>query len=129
MSSRETARILVVEDDHAIRQLIVWMLEDRGYMVTSAGNGRDAVEIAAAWRPDLVILDLGLPYIDGVGVSSHVRELGEHAPRVIVVSADRAANQKALAMGAFTLITKPFDIDVLTDAVELALEKPAAASR
>jgi len=126
MAPRDPDVILVVEDDPAIRQLILWMLDDRGYNVVSASDGREALNCATQYQPSLVILDLGLPIYDGVHVAGALRAGNGPAPELIVVSADRDAQRKAVSMGASTLIHKPFDIDVLLDAVDQVMSRSAS---
>ena len=126
MAPRDPDVILVVEDDPAIRQLILWMLDDRGYNVVSASDGREALNCATQYQPSLVILDLGLPIYDGVRVAGALRAGNHPAPELIVVSADRDAQRKAASIGASTLIHKPFDIDVLLDAVDQVMSRPAS---
>ena len=57
--------VLVVEDDSDLRQTIQWMLEDEGFLVETASDGREALDLAAQRKPSLVVLDMGLPIIDG----------------------------------------------------------------
>jgi two-component system alkaline phosphatase synthesis response regulator PhoP len=114
--------ILVVEDNASIRQLVQWALEDEGLRVVTASDGPEAIEKAAHFKPALILLDLGLPLMDGVAVSAELRSRQGASPPILVVSADRAAPDKAARIGALGLITKPFDLNELVGAVLGALD-------
>lgn len=121
--------ILVVDDEVAIRRLARVALERAGYRTAEAGTAREAAERAAADRPALVLLDLGLPDRDGLELIGAFRK---HAA-VIVVSARDATDEKvaALDLGADDYVTKPFDTDELLARVRVALrhrERPDGAS-
>lgn len=104
--------LLVVEDDAQLCSLMVMLLEEEGYPVEVAIDGRQAVQRASATRPSLVILDLGLPYLDGQEVGAQLRaRYGEGLP-LIVVTADRQGAERAAALGA-AYLRKPFDLDAL----------------
>lgn len=105
---QKTPRILVVEDEAQMRRLLRHTLEVSGYEVFEAATGEEAVLQAVQCQPEMVVLDLGLPDIDGAVVLSRLREWSE-AP-VIVVSARHGENDKiaALDAGANDYITKPF---------------------
>jgi DNA-binding response OmpR family regulator len=113
------APILVVDDDPRMRQTIQWALEDQGFVVELASDGRDAVERATVRRPSLVVLDMGLPLLDGVGVARALRAVhGRHTPPILTISADSRADQKAQWAGAFAYLSKPFELDDLLAAVQ-----------
>jgi len=116
-------RVLLVEDDHAISELMQTVLHDMGLSVDVAGNGLRALELADINPPNLVILDLGLPEMYGTTVADNLRQRYANLP-VMVVSAlsSSAVAQDAWEMGAFTYITKPFELDVFTAAVERGLK-------
>jgi two-component system, OmpR family, KDP operon response regulator KdpE len=106
-------RVLLVDDDPQMVRAVRVNLSARGYTVTSAYTGRQALAEAAAVRPDVVVLDLGLPDLDGVAV---ITDLRRWTPVPIVVLSGRAASGdkvEALDAGADDYVTKPFDIDEL----------------
>ena len=106
-------RVLLVDDDPQIVRAIRVNLTARGYTVSSAYTGRQALAEAVAVRPDVVVLDLGLPDLDGVAV---ITDLRRWTPVPIVVLSGRAASGdkvEALDAGADDYVTKPFDIDEL----------------
>lgn len=112
--------ILVVEDDAQVRQTITWTFEAEGLPVAAAPNGRRALELATHQRPSLLVLDLGLPDIDGYGVAAGIRAVHGAVP-ILVITADGRAEEKAQRVGAFGYLHKPFDLDELVAVVLEAL--------
>ncbi len=100
--------ILIVEDEEAISGFISAILTSNNFNVIKTGKGKDAVSMAASYRPDLILLDLGLPDLDGVEVIKSIREWADIP--IIVVSARGHEREKveALDLGADDYITKPF---------------------
>ena len=118
----DRAMILVVEDDAAVRDVIRVTLEEEGYAVQVARDGVEAVGSATARRPALIVLDWGLPGLDGGGVATAVRAAyGRGAPPIVLVSAEPALDEKAQAAGACAFVRKPFDLDNLIETVDMAL--------
>ena len=113
-------RILVVDDESAIRRLARAALERAGMAVRDAGNAREAMLFANAERPDLVLLDLGLPDRDGLELVPLLKARGL---AVIIVSARDATAEKvaALDLGADDYVTKPFDSEELLARIRAAL--------
>ena len=105
--------ILVVEDDPAVQNLITTTLETQGYRFLTAADGETAILEAASHNPDVVLLDLGLPDIDGVTVFEKVRSWS--AMPIIVISARSEDTDKigALDAGADDYLTKPFSVEEL----------------
>lgn len=106
--------ILVVEDEPPILRALVMNLTHRGYEVTPAETGTEAIEEVRARPPDLLVLDLGLPDLDGLQVIQRVRTMIPTLP-VIVLSARTTSYDKvrALDLGAVDYVTKPFDMNEL----------------
>ena len=115
--------ILVVEDDPRIREIIRWALEDEGYAVTTAADGRQALERAAAAPPALVVLDMMLPILDGPAVAAGLRAAPRPMPPIVLVTADGRAAEKAARVGAFAYLHKPFDLDDLIAVVRRGLAR------
>ncbi|WP_174296506.1 response regulator transcription factor [Sphingomonas bacterium] len=115
------ARILIVDDEAAIRRLLRNTLERAGYAVVEAINGRDALVRAGADYPDAILLDLGLPDRDGLSLIPLLRSDGDTV--ILVVSARDATDEKvaALDLGADDYVTKPFDTDELLARLRVAL--------
>jgi len=116
-------RVLVVDDEPALRRTLEVNLGARGYEVELAPNGDHALRAAAAHRPDAVLLDLGLPDLDGVEVLERLR--GWTSVPVIVLTARDAEAQKvrALDAGADDYVTKPFGMDELAARLRAALRR------
>lgn len=113
--------LLIVEDDKAIVHFISSILSVNEYRTLYAGTGREAISLIASYRPDVVLLDLGLPDIDGLDVLKTVRQWSE-VP-IIVVSARGREQEKvqALDLGADDYITKPFGTAELLARIRTAL--------
>jgi two-component system, OmpR family, KDP operon response regulator KdpE len=116
-------RILVVDDEPNILATIVPLLRGRGYDVFTAMTGQSALESVERDAPDLVVLDLGLPDIDGVIVCSQIRE--SHTTPIVVLSARGGEHDKvrALDAGADDYVTKPFGTEELLARIRVALRR------
>ena len=110
-------RILVVDDDESIRQFIAMALGDRGYEIFTAEHGRAALERIATTPPDLILLDMRMPVMDGWAFAQAYRKApGPHAP-VVVLTAARDAEQYANQIAADAFLPKPFDLRSLHEVV------------
>jgi len=107
------SRILVVDDDRRVRQSIRWILEDEGYLVTEAADGGEALGLIAQSVPDLVVLDLTMPNVDGYGLADALES--REGPRVpiLLVTADGHARAKAERLHAYAYLRKPFAVEEL----------------
>lgn len=116
-------RVLVVDDEPAIVRALVINLKARSYEVDSAHDGADALRLAAARPPDVVVLDLGLPDMDGVEVIRSLR--GWTRVPILVLSARHASGEKvqALDAGADDYVTKPFGMDELLARLRAAVRR------
>jgi CheY-like chemotaxis protein len=114
--------ILIVDDDHGLRATLSAVLEDEGYTVVTAFDGRDALEKIEAAPPALMLLDIGMPRMDGYELVEELerRGLRTRIP-VLVVTADGRAEEKARRVGAQGWVAKPFTIEGLTAQVSRAL--------
>ena len=114
-------RILVVDDEPAILRFLQASLESQGYIVATAANARTALDMVKRHTADLVVLDLGLPDVDGLDVIRHIREGGETLPIIILSSRENEnAKVRALDLGADDYVTKPFGIDELLARIRTA---------
>jgi two-component system, OmpR family, KDP operon response regulator KdpE len=123
------ARILLVDDEPSIQRSVAQLLRSRGYDVDVAGTGGDALRHVTQYRPDLIVLDLGLPDISGVEVCQHIRVESETVP-IVVLSAHRSEADKvnALELGADDYVTKPFGPDELVARIKVALRRVRLAA-
>jgi two-component system, OmpR family, KDP operon response regulator KdpE len=119
------AVILVVEDDEETRAAVVRELHLRGYDVAEAPDGRSALERWERRRPDLVLLDLGLPDVDGLQVIRRIRR--DAATPIVILSGRYEEREKvqALEAGADDYVTKPFGVDELNARLRVALRHAA----
>ncbi|HLY88373.1 MAG TPA: response regulator transcription factor [Acetobacteraceae bacterium] len=114
-------RILVVDDEPAILRFLRAGLGSQNYLVIEAQTGQAAIDAARQHRADLIVLDLGLPDIDGLEVIRHLREAGVALPIIVLSSRENeAAKVTALDLGADDYITKPFGIDELLARIRAA---------
>jgi two-component system, OmpR family, KDP operon response regulator KdpE len=116
-------QILLVDDEVSIQRAMAPLLRSRGYMVSTAGTAQEALDVFDRERPDLVILDLGLPDMDGTAVCRHVRERADTP--ILILSARGAEKDKvtALDQGADDYVTKPFGPEELMARVRAALRR------
>ncbi len=121
--------VLVVEDDTPLRRALRTSLRARSLDVVECASGQDALVLVADRRPDVVLLDLGLPDIDGVEVLRRMRSFSE-VPVVVLTARDRQSDKiAALDAGADDYVTKPFDIEELLARVRAVLRRvPQSAS-
>ncbi|SIQ46708.1 response regulator [Aquipseudomonas alcaligenes] len=122
MTSNQTT-ILVIDDEAQIRKFLRISLSAQGYKVVEAGNGRDGLAQAALARPDLVVLDLGLPDMDGRDVLSELREWSQVPVLVLSVRASEGEKVLALDGGANDYVTKPFAIQEFLARVRVLLRQ------
>ncbi|MBK0869304.1 MAG: response regulator [Saccharopolyspora sp.] len=117
-------RVLVAEDEALIRLDLVEMLKEEGYQVVGeAGDGQEAVRLAEELRPDLVILDIKMPKMDGIEAASNIA--GERIAPVVILTAfsQRDLVERARDAGAMAYLVKPFAKRDLVPAVELAVSR------
>lgn len=124
MTTKETS-ILVVEDDSQIRQFLKVGLESNGYRYLEAVQGKQGLTEAATRNPDIVILDLGLPDIDGIDFLKNIREWSK-VPVLVLTARGREQDKiNALDQGADDYLTKPFGIGELLARIRVALRHAA----
>jgi len=125
MAQSQIAKILTIDDEFLLRQSIVAYLEDSGFTVLEAENGRSGLEIFRAEKPDLVLSDLQMPEMGGLEVLAHLTKEAPDTP-VIVVSGAGGMSEviEALRLGAWDYVTKPItDLAVLEHAICKSLER------
>ncbi len=121
---RQPRTILIAEDSDDFRLMLTAFLEGRGYEVACATNGAEAVEAARARTPDLVLMDLGLPGVDGLSAAREIGKLlSSEAPPVLIISAYDSSEFRAEALeaGCVGYMVKPVDPEALLRTVKLLL--------
>src|SRR6202789_3025241 len=118
-------KILLVDDEAAIVQSLRYNLEKNGYLVTSAGDGRTAVALAASEEPDLVILDIMLPILDGIEACKEIRK-SSSVPIIMLTAKDQEFDKVlALELGADDYVTKPFSLGEIMARIKARLRRAA----
>ncbi len=118
------ASLLVVEDEPNIRELLATSLRFAGFEVTTAADGQSALESASAHSPDLVVLDVMLPDMDGFEVTRRLRESGRLLPIVFVTARDSVEDKiKGLTVGGDDYVTKPFSLEEVVARIRAVLRR------
>lgn len=120
------AHILIIDDERAIRRLLRAALSAHGYEVHEAAGGEEGLQIAATQHPDVIILDLGLPDLDGVQVTRRLREWTQTPIIILSVRGSEEDKIAALDAGADDYLTKPFGTGELTARIRVALRRAQA---
>ena len=124
MGTDSEARLLVVEDEPNIRELLAPSLRFAGFEVHTASNGTEAIRLAGSLEPDLVVLDVMLPDLDGFAVTRRIRESGKHIPIVFVTARDSLDDKiKGLTVGGDDYVTKPFSLDEVVARIRAVLRR------
>lgn len=119
--SDPVTRVLVVDDDHSVRDLVQTVLDEEGYRVKLAADGASALEAIEVDPPEIMILDIMMPVVDGWTVLRTLRAGGTARTRIIVLTArtNEADWLRAYRLGADHYLTKPFTVSELLDAIEM----------
>lgn len=122
------AKLLVVDDEPNIRELLSTSLRFAGFEVIAAANGREALEAAEAHNPDLAVLDVMLPDMDGFSVTRKLRATGRHFPVVFLTARDETEDKvTGLTVGGDDYVTKPFSLDEVVARIRAVLRRTAPA--
>ncbi|OPY56155.1 MAG: KDP operon transcriptional regulatory protein KdpE [Pelotomaculum sp. PtaU1.Bin035] len=125
MENKKGARILIIDDEKQIRRLLKVTLDGHGYEVEEAASGQDGLDQAAARKPDLIVLDLGLPDMDGLEVIKRLREWSRTPVIILSVREQEKDKIAALDAGADDYVTKPFSMGELLARIRAALRHAA----
>ncbi len=116
-------RVLIVDDENAIRRFLRAALNAQGYVVSEAATGWEALNAVIAQRPDIIVLDLGLPDMDGVEVTRRLREWSQTPVIILSVREQEGDKISALDAGADDYLTKPFSSGELMARIRVALRR------
>jgi len=122
----EGPKVLVVDDEPNIRELVQVALNFHGFAVTTSATGADALQLTEAYRPDLIVLDVLLPDIDGFEVCRRLRSVANDVPVIFLTARDATADTvTGLTIGGDDYITKPFSVEALIARVRAVLRRTA----
>jgi two-component system OmpR family response regulator len=122
----QNPKVLVIDDEPNIRELVQVALNFHGCVVTTGATGRDALQLAYAYEPDLIVLDVLLPDIDGFEVCRQLRSVANDVPVIFLTARDATADTiTGLAIGGDDYITKPFSVEALVARVRAVLRRTA----
>ncbi|MEU2539917.1 response regulator transcription factor [Streptomyces iakyrus] len=126
---RDTQRILIVDDEPAVREALQRSLAFEGYGTEVAVDGADALEKAAAYRPDLVVLDIQMPRMDGLTAARRIRATGDTTPILMLTARDTVGDRvTGLDAGADDYLVKPFELDELFARIRALLRRSTYAA-
>ncbi len=123
-------KILIVEDDAQMARLLYRQLDASGYAPVNAYSGEDGLKLARGERPDLVLLDIGLPGMDGTTLCRILKSRGETAGiKVIMLTGNRLMGEMedSFSAGADSYVNKPYDLHLLLDHIERLIGAPSPA--
>jgi len=122
-------QVLVVDDEPNIRELVQVALKFHGCSVTTASSGREALRQAEATRPDLIVLDVMMPDMDGFEVCRRLRAVGNEVPVIFLTARDTSSDTvTGLAIGGDDYVTKPFSVEALVARVRAVLRRASRAN-
>jgi DNA-binding response OmpR family regulator len=128
-SAGEQPRVLVVDDERGLRELLEYGLEQAGFSVRSAADGAEGLRLLEAWSPDLIVLDVGLPERDGFALLPDIRRLTT-APVVMLTARTELGEKLAgFSAGADDYVAKPFDLEELVARLRTLLRRPRIEER
>jgi DNA-binding NtrC family response regulator len=123
-------KILVVDDEAEIRSLLAAVLQNKGYEVVTAEDGAAALQAVPRERPAVILMDLSMPRMNGMDALPEIKRLDAEVPVIICTAhADLATAVRAMKLGAYDYLTKPFDVELLILTLERAVERHRLHSR
>ena len=121
-------RALVVDDEPPLVRLVASYLEREGFQVQAAGDGQQAVEVARSWRPEVIVLDLMLPRVDGIEACRQIRTFSDAYIVMLTARAEEVDKLVGLGVGADDYLTKPFSPRELVARIRAMRRRPRAAA-
>ena len=123
------AKILVIDDEQGIRDLLHQLLRRKGHDVVLAESGQNGLEFFRRYRPDVIVLDLKMPGMDGLTVLQQVRSLNPQQPVIILTgAATPETEQQVRALGVTEFVEKEFSLHLLGDSLKRLLDDPVTAT-
>ncbi|MGE5423310.1 MAG: response regulator [Ignavibacteriales bacterium] len=120
------SKVLVVDDQNGVRRLLEELFKKEGYEVTAAADGLESLEKVKTSSPDLILMDMKMPNMNGLEASQEIRKINSNIPIIMMTAyGETDVAQKALELGVRKYITKPFDILALRDMVREVLGQEA----
>ncbi len=117
-------RLLLVDDEENLRSMLEAALRHHGFEVHPVGNGRDALDAVATVQPDLVVLDVMLPDLDGFTVCQRLRQQGDHTPVLFLTARDDTSDRvRGLTLGGDDYLVKPFSLEELVARIQAILRR------
>lgn len=123
--ANRVVHVLVVDDDDSIRQVIRLALEDEGYTVDEAPDGEAALAAIGLRHPDVILLDLRMPGMNGWGFVERYRERHEHQAPILVITASQDPFRRGAEVHADDHLAKPFDLEVLLERIAALVDRAA----
>jgi len=122
------AKVLVVDDEPNIRDLLSASLKFAGYEVQTAINGKQAIEAAASWQPDIILLDVMLPDMNGFSITKKLRSMDVITPVLFLTARDETQDKiTGLTVGGDDYVTKPFSLDEILARIQAILRRSTSA--
>ncbi|MCU1620463.1 MAG: mprA [Modestobacter sp.] len=129
-AQKPEARLLVVDDEPNIRELLSASLRYAGFEVATAPDGQQALAVAEQFRPDLLVLDVMMPGLDGFGVVRRLRQNGMHTPVLFLTARDASEDKvTGLTLGGDDYVTKPFSLDEVLARIRAVLRRSQGVQR
>jgi DNA-binding response OmpR family regulator len=125
----EPARVLIVDDERALRELLEYGLEQAGFAVRSAADGSAALPLLQEWSPDVIVLDVMLPGVDGFTLLPEIRRSTTAPVIMLTARAETSEKVAGLAAGADDYVAKPFDLEELVARLRTLLRRPRIEHR
>ena len=119
-----TAKVLVVDDEAPIRDMLEYGLDRAGFSVRAVPDGRASLDLLRSWRPDIIVLDVMLPEMDGITLLPELRRLTEVPIVMLSARSETGDKVSALSSGAADYVAKPFELEELVARLNSALRRP-----
>ena len=129
MSDLKKTKILIVDDEIQIQKLLTYGLEENGFATLTAKSGEEALRLAANESPDCILLDVGLPKINGIETLKELRSFSKIPVIMLTVESDDDIKVQALDLGADDYVTKPFSMPVLRARIQAVLRRKATPTQ